>query len=120
MLGADQPLLVEPGVDRAHGVGVDAGHLGEVAHAGQARAGAQVAGGDQRLELPGELGREREVVVAVDREGRGQLRIHTARISARTVLVKRHSCLTACISNAWMGTNCSSVLTHSCEVASGS
>jgi len=30
VLGADQPLLIEAGVDGADRVGVDAGHLGEV------------------------------------------------------------------------------------------
>ena len=102
MLGADQALLIEAGVDRAHRVRVDPGELGEVAHARQAGAGAQVARGDQGLELPGELGREREVIVPVDAEieGRRWL-IHATSLPAARVLVKGHTGLDL-VAESWL------------------
>jgi hypothetical protein len=72
LAGDDQPVALEAGVDRARGVDVDSGALGDLAHARQALARGQFAGGDQRPQLPGELYTDRQVLVALDEQGAGK------------------------------------------------
>ena len=65
----DQPGRFEPGVDAAHRVEVDPRPLGQLADAGQALAGGEAPGGDQRPQPQGQLQADRELVVGVDGEG---------------------------------------------------
>jgi hypothetical protein len=60
----DQTVILEPAVDGARGVDVDAGAARELAHAREPVAGAELAACDQHPQPPGELSAERKVVGA--------------------------------------------------------
>ena len=68
VLGGHETLLLEPGVDGAHGVDVDVGGTGQLADARESLAGLQQAGGDRGAQLPCQLGPEGDVAVAIDGE----------------------------------------------------
>jgi len=68
MLGAEQPLLLEPGVDATGGVHVHPGEARELPDAGKAVAGAEGTSGDHPAELPGELDAQRQVALTVHAE----------------------------------------------------
>jgi hypothetical protein len=72
LMGNDQPVALEAGVDRARGVDVDPGALGDLAHAREALARRQLAGRDQGPQLPGQLDADRQVLVALDEKRAGE------------------------------------------------
>ena len=80
VLGPDEPLGLEPRVHGAHGVGVHARRRGHLAHAGQAGAGTELAGGHRGAQVPGELDAERDLAVAVEPDARRLQVFHTPRV----------------------------------------
>ena len=68
VLGGDQPVPLEGEVDGPDRVHVDPGEGRQLAHAGEAVAGAEGAAHDHRPELPVELGADGDVLLPVDGE----------------------------------------------------
>ena len=84
VLRDDEALALEPLVDGADGVDVDAGHVGEAPDAGQLLALLQAAVRDQRLDLPRELGADRHIAIAIDLEAE---RIHARSLAHCAVVM---------------------------------